>query len=403
MKDMRERGMSVTQIAEELGRDRKTVRKWLQADEPVSYVRRKPAAGKLDAYKDYIRNRMAEGCLNASVIMDEIREKGYTGSSTILRIFMQPLRPSVQSKATERFETKPGEQSQVDWGHFRVSHDGRMKRLYAFVMVLGYSRAMYLEFTEDERLDTLMGCHTRAFEYFGGITRDCLYDNMKTVVTGQDDGGETIWNEQFARFAKHYGFTLRRCKPYRPRTKGKVENGVGYVRKNFWPRVRTFTGLQDLNAQARQWLDTVANNRLHGTTFRVPRELWKEECLKPVSDVAFAYAERHQRRVSSDCYVSYEANRYTVPFAYVGSVVEVQDERNGTLRFYVGGQLIAEHPKSMERHQIVSNKKHFEGIRSTSSRPVGEPTPRYVSQIAPEVSERSLSVYDSLMEEAVLQ
>jgi transposase len=403
MKDMREKGMSITQIADELGRDRKTIRKWLQADEPVGYVRRKPAAGKLDAYKDYIRHRMAEGCLNASVILDEIREKGYTGSSTILRVFMQPLRPAVRSKATERFETQPGEQAQVDWGHFRVDHDGRMKRLYAFVMVLGYSRAMYVEFTEDERVDTLMGCHTRAFEYFDGITRNCLYDNMKTVVIGQDENGETIWNEQFARFAKHHGFTLCRCKPYRPRTKGKVENGVGYVRKNFWPRIRTFTSLQDLNAQARHWLDTVANKRLHGTTFRVPFELWKEESLHPVNDTAFAYAERHQRKVSSDCYVSYDANRYTVPFSYVGSIVEVQDEKNGTLRFYGGGQLIAEHPKSMGRHQIVSNKKHFEGIRSTSSRPVGEPTPRYISQIAPEVSERSLSVYDSLMEEAVFQ
>lgn len=141
MKDMKARGMSVTQIADELGRDRKTVRKWLQAKEPVGYVRRNPAVGKLDAYKEYIRHRMEEGCLNASVILDEIREKGYTGSSTILRVFMQPLRPTVQSKATERFETKPGEQSQVDWGHFRVDQDGRMKRLYAFVMVLGYSRA----------------------------------------------------------------------------------------------------------------------------------------------------------------------------------------------------------------------------------------------------------------------
>ncbi|MFC4304715.1 IS21 family transposase [Cohnella boryungensis] len=314
-----------------------------------------------------------------------------------------PFCASLCNKATERFETPPGEQAQVDWGHFRVDHDGRMKRLYAFVMVLGYSRAMYLEFTEDERLDTLMGCHTRAFTYFGGITQNCLYDNMKTVVIGQDDDGETIWNEQFARFAKYYSFTLRRCKPYRPRTKGKVENGVGYVRKNFWPRVRTFTSLQDLNEQARHWLDTVANKRLHGTTFRVPLELWKEERLTPVNDVSFAYAERHQRKVTSDCYVSYEANRYTVPFAYVGSLVEIQDEKNGSLRFYCGGQLIAEHPKSMGKHQIVSNKKHFEGIRSTSSRPVGEPTPRYVSQIAPEVSERSLSVYDSLMEEAVFQ
>jgi transposase len=141
MKDMRQKGMSITQIAEELGRDRKTVRKWLQeTEEPTGYPDRKPVEGKLDGYKDYIRHRMTEGCLNASVLLDEIRERGYTGSSTILRVFIQPLRPAVQSKATERFETLPGEQAQVDWGHFRVAQDGKFKRLYAFVMVLGYSR-----------------------------------------------------------------------------------------------------------------------------------------------------------------------------------------------------------------------------------------------------------------------
>ncbi|WP_156922472.1 IS21 family transposase [Cohnella thermotolerans] len=353
MKDMKQRGMNITQIAEELGRDRKTVRKWLEQDQPGGYPERKPIEGKLDGYKDYIRNRMSEGCLNARVILDEIKERGYTGSITILRLFMQPLRPSVQSKATERFETQPGQQAQVDWGHFRVEQDGGFKRLFAFVMVLGYSRAMYLEFTEDERLETLMGCHTRAFEYFGGITQTCLYDNMKTVVAGHDEKGEVIWNERFARFAEHYGFVLRRCKPYRARTKGKVENGVGYVRKNFWPRVRTFNGLHDLNAKARHWLDTVANHRLHGTTFQVPQELLKDENLQPITEISFAYADRFHRKVAADCYVSYEANRYSVPFAYVGSVIEVQDEKNGTLRFYCGGQLIAEHPKSMARHQII--------------------------------------------------
>lgn len=141
-------------------RDRKTVRKWLEQDQPGRYPQRKPIEGKLDGYKDYIRNRMSEGCLNARVLMDEIKERGYTGSITILRLFMQPLRPAVQSKATERFETQPGQQAQVDWGHFRVEQDDRFKRLYAFVMVLGYSRAMYLEFTEDERLETLMGCQS---------------------------------------------------------------------------------------------------------------------------------------------------------------------------------------------------------------------------------------------------
>ncbi|WP_268747729.1 IS21 family transposase [Cohnella kolymensis] len=400
---MRQRGMSISQIAEELGRDRKTVRKWLEQDQPSSYSQRKSTAGKLDGYKDYIRNRMTEGCLNAMVILDEIRERGYTGSSTILRLFMQPLRPAMQWKATERFETKPGQQAQVDWGHFKVQQEDGFKRLYAFVAVLGYSRMMYVEFTEDERLETLMGCHTRAFGYFGGVTQTCLYDNMKTVVAGHDENGEVVWNERFARFADHYGFILRRCKPYRARTKGKVENGVGYVRKNFWPRIRTFTGLQDLNAQVLHWLDTVANRRRHGTTFQVPTEMWKEEGLRSVTDISFAYADRFHRKVSADCYVSYDANRYSAPFAYVGVTVEVQDEKNGTLRIFSGGQIIAEHRKSMGRHQIISNKKHFEGIRTATSRPALEPTPRYVAQTAPEVLERPLSVYDALMEEAVLQ
>ncbi|MGN7472440.1 IS21 family transposase [Brevibacillus sp. SAFN-007a] len=159
--------------------------------------------------------------------------------------------------------------------------NGKQKRLYAFVMVLGYSRMMYVEFTEDEKLETLIGCHLRAWQYFGGVPQSCLYDNMKTVVSGRDDKSGVIWNERFARFASHYGFKLLSCKPYRARTKGKVENGVGYLRKNFWSRIRTFTGLQDLNEQARHWLDIVANCRVHGTTHQVPTERWKEENLQP--------------------------------------------------------------------------------------------------------------------------
>ncbi|WP_217362230.1 DDE-type integrase/transposase/recombinase [Cohnella herbarum] len=114
-------------------------------------------------------------------------------------------------------------------------------------MVLGYSRMLYVEFTENERLDTLMGCHLRVIQYFSDRTQTCLYDNMKTVVSGLDAQGEVVWNERFTKFANQHGFVLRRCRPYRARTKGKVESGVKYVRRNFWPRVQTFTDLHDLN------------------------------------------------------------------------------------------------------------------------------------------------------------
>jgi transposase len=221
---------------------------------------------------------------------------------------MRPHRPTVLAKASPRFETSPGEQAQVDWGSFTVDWNGRQKRLYAFVMVLGYSRMMYVEFTENERLETLMGCHVRAAAYFGGITATCLYDNMKTVVTGQDDKGKPIWNARFAAFATHHGFKLQRCKPYRARTKGKVENGVGYVRKNFWPRVQSFTGLEDLNRQARYWLDHVANVRVHGTTHQRPVDRFRNENLLPLNPVSFEHVERYVRKVPSDAMVTYETN-----------------------------------------------------------------------------------------------
>ncbi|MCU6796807.1 IS21 family transposase [Paenibacillus sp. WQ 127069] len=187
----------------------------------------------------------------------------------------------------------------MDWGHFRVDWNQTKKQLYAFVMVLGYSRMLYVEYTEDEKVETLIGCHERTMTYFGGITRTCLYDNMKTVVIGQDEQGEVIviWNERFAQFAAHHGFILRRCKPYRPRTKGKVENGIGYVRKNFWPRVQSITGLHDLNEQVRLWLDTVANCSVHGTTHEIPTERWTDEKLKPGNLFPFQAAERHPRKV----------------------------------------------------------------------------------------------------------
>lgn len=400
---MRQKGMNKTQIAEELGRDRKTIDKWLREEGPKVYQRQAPRPSILAPYQDYIQSRMEEGCLNAAVLFDEIKAKGYPGQIRLLRSFMEPLRPAVLAKATERFETPPGKQAQVDWGHFKVEWNGEAKRLYAFVMVLGYSRTMYLEYTEDERLDTLMGCHVRAMQYFGGRTETVLYDNMKTVVTGTDEQGHPLWNERFARFAAHHGFLLRRCAPYRPRTKGKVENGVGYVRKNFWPRVRTFTGLTDLNIQARLWLDTVANVRIHGTTHEVPQQRLLQEGLKTFNLVPFDEAERHPRKVAADALISYEANRYSVPWRYVGQVVEVQDERNGRIRIYAQDKLIAEHDKTAGHREVIFDKKHTEGIRTAVGKPAQLPMPRLVQQALPDVVVRDLSVYEQFLDEAVMQ
>ncbi len=399
--EMKKRGMSITRIAEEMGRDRKTIRKWLNKKGPEPYQRKVIRPGKLDPFKDYVRRRMEEGCLNARVILEEIKAKGYTGGITTLRVFMKPFRPTVISKTTVRFETDPGYQAQVDWGRFTVDWHGKQKRLYAFVMVLSYSRMMYLEFTEDEKLDTLISCHQRAFEYFGGCTEVMLYDNMKTVVKHRDEQGHPVWNERFSRFASHHGFLLTSCRPYRARTKGKVENGIGYVRKNFWPRVREFTGLDDLNRQAREWLNQVANVRIHGTTHIRPVDRCQEERLKPINPTPFAVVDRHARKVSADCLVSFEANRYSVPFRFMGQIVYVQDDKNGRIRIYSGDTLIAEHPKAVQKGQLVINKKHFEGLRPAGQHRVPAPMPKLVDRPAPEVLERDLSVYEQFLDEAV--
>ena len=400
IQEMKQRGMSITSIAKELGRDRKTIRRWLQEGVPGFYRRTVEKPEKLASFKGYISQRMEEGCLNAVVILDEIRAAGYTGGITILRDFMRPIRPQVSSKATVRFETPPGHQAQVDWGEFRVDWNGKKKRLHAFVMVLGFSRSMFVEFTEDQRLETLMGCHERAMQFFGGITETCLYDNMKTVVAGMDDQGEVVWNERFARFAAHHGFLLRRCRPYRARTKGKVENGVGYVRKNFWPRVQTFTDLQHLNEQVLNWLNNIANVRLHGTTQERPVDRLTRERLKPLVSEPFDSVENHVRKVSSDTLVSYEGNRYSVPSRFIGHYVQITDDRCGGIRVYHEGKLIAEHRKATGQRIVVQNKNHFEGIRKDSvAKPVPQPLPRLTSNAIPEVVIRPLAVYEQFTNE----
>lgn len=399
--EMKQKGMSITQIANELGRDRKTIRKWLDQGIPLKYHRKVSQPVKLEPFKEYIRHRMDEGCLNAVVIFDEVKAKGYTGKMTTLRNYMRPIRPIVSAKATERYETLPGEQAQVDWGQFTVHWNGKAKRIYAFVMVLGFSRMIYLEFTDNEKLDTLIGCHLRAMEYFGGRTATCLYDNMKTVVTGLDEKGEVVWNERFARFATHHGFILKRCRPYRPRTKGKVENGIGYVRKNFWPRIKTFASLADLNVQARWWMEKVANTRIHGTTHEIPADRWKQEELKPINPIPFSEIDRYNRKVSNDAVISYASNRYSVPFQFIGHIVQVQDDKNGHIRIFDGDKIIADHSKSVGRNRVIVNKKHFEGIRTASSKPVPQPIPCLTINSTPEVTERDLSFYEQFSDEAV--
>lgn len=398
IKMMYENGVSISEIARRLGRDRKTVRKWLISDGPPRKIqRRRPS--KLDPFKDYILERMQQGVLNASVIFDEIKDQGYAGGTTILRDFMQPYRPVLQGRATIRYETEPGHQAQVDWAHFGrvIDQEGTAKPLYCFVMVLSYSRMLYLEFTTAQDAATLLRCHLNAFDFFGGIPREILYDNAKTIVTGRDAAGNVVWNERFLDFSVHFGFKPRVCPPYRARTKGKVERPIRYIRENFFPG-RTFTSLEDLNTQAEHWRDHKANVRIHATTLEKPVALWGKELLKPLAGVPdFDLAAYHQRRVSADCMVSYQSNFYSVPWQLVGRDVLLRIT-NDQLQVYWQGQKITQHRLVKDRRfKRIERPEHFQGL---PGRNTGRSRKSSVTVFSPpEVEQRPLDFYESLVKE----
>ncbi len=247
---LHKQGHSIRAIARMTGHSRNTVRKVLAAKGPPVFQTSKRKS-KLDPFKDYLRGRIEQCNLSGRRLFDEISAMGFDGSYTIVKDFARTLRPRHSGKLTVRFETPPGEQSQCDWSHCGRYEDtgGRRHSIYAFILVLAYSRFMYVCFTTRMHLKTLVRCHQQAFAYCGGWTRSILYDNMKQVRLDWHS-----WNPQFMDFADYYGFISKTHRPYRPRTKGKVERMVHYVKDN-WLNGRSFADLEDLNRQTRTWLE----------------------------------------------------------------------------------------------------------------------------------------------------
>jgi transposase len=254
-------GHSVRAIARLTGLSRNTVRRVLRGNQSLE---RQPAqrGSVLDPFKDYLCRRRADIPLSAVRLFDEIRAMGYGGSLPTLRRFLATLEQhaTCQRRLTVRFETPPGQQGQADWAYAGKLADaaGQPRQVYIFTFVLGYSRMLFVRFTTSMNLASLIDCHQQAFAYLGGWPRVVLYDNMKQVKLGPGR-----WNDGFFDFARHYGFTPKTHRAYRPRTKGKVERMVDYVKDNFLLG-RTFADLDDLNGQGRAWLNQTANVRVHG-------------------------------------------------------------------------------------------------------------------------------------------
>jgi transposase len=265
-----EQGLSKTAIAEAVGVSRRTIHYWLATGRlegagPVGYP---PRATKLDPYKGIVDERLAVyPALSAVRLFEEVRAAGYAGSLTQLKVYVRQVRPTPPVEEVVRFETPPGHQAQVDFATCRFPWGKR----YALLVVLGYSRLLWLQFYPRQTLATLCRGLEEAFAFFRGVPHELLFDQLKAVVLddARASGGKVIENPEFLRFAAHWGFRIRACRPYRAQTKGKVERPIRYVRDNFLYG-REFLGDADLNARALTWLQDTANVRTHGTTKESP-------------------------------------------------------------------------------------------------------------------------------------
>jgi transposase len=314
-------GLSVRRIAQILRISRNSVRKYLRAAEVPKPAARAARGSKLDPYAGYVGERLETGVDNCVVLLRELRARGYTGSYTILKDYVQPRRRRAAVRATMRYETEPGEQAQVDFGWCKYETPaGETKGLWAFVLVLGWSRALYVEFVRRGDVATFMRCHVNAFTQLGGAPRRCLYDNAKVVVLDRDEAGQPVWNPRFLDFALRVGFEVQLCHPYRPQTKGKVESGIKYVKGNFWPGAR-FTDTTDLNQQAQAWTDGVANVRVHGTTHERPAARLAQEQPRlravPPAERLRPFL-REERKVGRNGYVRWEGAWYGVVWTWAG-------------------------------------------------------------------------------------
>jgi len=361
IRDMKDRGMSNREIARDLGISRNTVSKLLRTTRLTDHRKRKRGS-KLDPYRDRIRELINQHNLSSVRILEEIRKIGYNGGYTILKEYCRELRKDRRIQAVYRYETDPGKQSQVDFGEFgHMDIDGKSRKLYAFSMILGYSRMRYVEFTTDISTENVIRMHLNAFSFYGGFTDTILYDNMKQVVIDRKiRASESRFNQKFMDFAEYYGIVIRLCYPYRPETKGKIENTIKYVRYNFWSG-RTFESLSDINAQCREWLQKV-NSQIHGTTHEIPAERLKKETLNPLSSVP-AYMTRKEeiRKVSRDCYISYKGNRYSVPWKYAGRECRIIEE-SATLSIEIDSSIVAVHEILPGTGRISRKKEHFDGL-----------------------------------------
>jgi len=402
LRDLFNENLSISEIARQTGHDRKTIRKYINSETPPLRKERHKKPGKLDPFKDYITRRLDEHPFSALRLYREIQDQGFTGKYGIVKNFIREIRPKMDVPAIYRYETKPGVQAQVDWAECgKIEIDSKIRKLYCFTMILGFSRMRFAEFTLQTDVFTLIQCHKNAFDYFGGYPQEILYDNMKQIVLDRKQvSSESKWNQKFEDFFKHYGFIPRLCRPYRPQTKGKIESTVKFVKRDFFMG-GNFTSFSDINQKLQQWLLRV-NSSIQGTTHEIPAEKLKHENLNRLDEVTpYQITKEESRKISPDSHLSYLGNKYSVPYKFAGRTARLQI-CDTYFSVFVGNEQICRHEIIPGHGRVSRNKEHFKGLLSEILKHNSAPKSKCENVIRfddPDVEKRSLSVYEAFCRE----
>jgi len=407
---LRRRGYSHRKIARELGIHRSTVKKYLENPAGMLQHIRYHRPSKLEPFYGNIKAWLASDPFHtAAWIYDHLMSLGFDGSYEIVKRKVREFKEEYQRLAYIRFETEPGYQAQVDFGEFQVDNaDNTIDKYYLFSMILGYSRKMYAELIRTCDLATFLDCHIRAFDYFGGVPQEVLYDRMKNVYIGKIAGKQTF-NSSMVGFALHYGFTPKVAPACAAWVKGKVERPYSFIREGFW-RGYGFINPETANRDLQNWL-TQKDERVHGTTHEAVSRRFNRErpSLQSLPIQAFDTSYRIYRKVNKDCTVRFEGNSFVVPHPLVGKqiILRVKDR---IFKVFNDNQLIVAYILPEGKGYLVQDKRFYEALRRDKAmnvrkyhngnrRPKGQ-AKQTISPLKPlyemDVEIRPLNVYDQV-------
>ena len=396
IKTLFQKGYNKTQISKMLQIDRKTVRRILKEIDTNGAVERKERVSMLDPYKEFIHLQVSKDLSATRIFQDMVTEFDFNGSYDTVKKYVSKIRKKPQAIYMV-LNSLPGEEAQVDFGYIGTIKlpDGRRRKAWIFVMELSFSRYMYVHIVFDQTVKTFIDCHKRAFRYFNGVPRNIKIDNLKAAIL-ETDFYEPVFQRTYASFANYYGFLAEPCRIYTPTDKGKVESNIKYVKDNCF-KARDFEDIDTARIFLKNWLEKVANVRVHGTTKHIPMDMFNEEekqKLLPLPKVEYVITDIKETTVYPNCHISCQSNYYSVPYQYVGETVSVVVQDN-LVKIFHKEKEIALHPLLKdEKGKFQTDNKHYPDKKTITTEEIKSRLREEMSQIGV----HALQFYDLFMD-----